>query len=116
MATIKDLYDKHLALEAGQGGPDAPKVDANLQIDKSPYSVGLGKGEIDEPAINKLATTQTKAPYAAAEGGNWYGIKGSNIGTGTTFTTYPYINGSNLARASSSDLDKYSKQIAPYRV
>lgn len=115
MATIKDLYDKHSALAAKDGGPDALKVDANSQIDKSPYSVGLGgMGAADEGAINTLAKNQKKAPYAAKEGGNWYGINGSTIGTGTSFSDYTYINGT-MARASSNDTDKYSSQMAPYR-
>lgn len=90
MATkIKELYDKNASLEAGLGGPDAPKVDANLNIDQTPYSTGTNKagaGQPDEDGMNTVLNRPLN-PYK----GNRYGLNvgGTSIGDVAGYKEWP---------------------------
>jgi hypothetical protein len=101
MATIQELYASKKALPFNEGGPDAAKVDSNLQIDKSPYSVGLGGGTPADPAGIGAVENDPNNPYQ----GNRYGVgMGKEIGTG--YIEWPtFADGT--ARATWNDTKKY---------
>lgn len=101
MATIQDLYAAKKDLPFNQGGPDAAKVDSNLQIDKSPYSVGLGGGGAADATGISTVENDPNNPYK----GNRYGPgMGKELGTG--YIEWPtFADGT--ARSTWNDTKKY---------